>query len=90
MTTTTKIAQIGVMCFGLVTVGAAWSCQEDAAAANAARPDAAQAQAPASVAESQPSALSGARLYAVFHDPALNNPDGLANYAEDYRAAYPN
>jgi hypothetical protein len=92
MTPTTIIkraAQTTLLCTGLVTASAVWSCPEEAAAVNASNPHAAQAQTPSVVVGAQPTTLSRAQLYAVLHDPALNKPDGLANYAEDYRARYP-
>jgi hypothetical protein len=88
MTPTTRItltARTTLLCAGLITASAVWSCPEDTAAANPANPAAKQAQTPPSETVAQPSLPSATRLYAVLHDPALNKPDGLANYAEDYR-----
>jgi hypothetical protein len=36
-----------------------------------------------------PGTMSRAEQYAYFHDAALNMPDSLGNYLEDYRAEYP-
>ena len=87
-TTIKKVVQTTLLCTGLVTANV-WSCPEHAAAANASNPDAAQAALPPVVGDAPPAKLSDAQLYAVLHDPALNKVDGLANYAEDYRARYP-
>lgn len=92
MTPTTiikKAAQTTLLCTGLVTANAAWSCPETAAAANPTHPPTAQAASPPVVVGAPPAKLSDIQLYAILHDPALNTLDGLANYAEDYRARYP-
>jgi len=85
----TKTAQTTLLCAGLITASVVWSCPENTGAANSANQDRAQAQAPTVGAKAPPTTLSGARLHALFHDPVLNKPDGLASDAEDFRAAFP-
>ena len=92
MTPTTRItmtAKTTLLCAGLFAASAAWSCPGDSAAVNPSNQEAKQTQTPPSATVAQSNAPSPARLYAILHDPALNKPDGLANYAEDYKAEYP-
>ena len=78
-TTITKIAQTALICAGLLAANAVWACPENAGAANAANPNTAQAQ-----------RLSALDLYGLLHDADLNKPDGLGDYVQDFKAAYPN
>ena len=93
MTPTTIIkraAQTTLLCTGLVTASAVWSCPEDAGAANATNRHSAQAQTSPTGTAAQGAKLSAAQMYTLFHNPALNKSDGLASDAEDFRAKYPN
>lgn len=79
ITATTKIAQTTLLCAGLLVTSSIWSCPDEASAQNAPKLSAVQAQV-------QPTS----DLYNRLHNPELNRPDNLGDYAEDYRAAYPN
>jgi hypothetical protein len=65
----------------VMSTGAAWSAHN---AGDTGTPNAMQGSLTA-----HPVSLTGAWLNAYLHDPAINLPDKLGNYAEDYRAIYP-
>ena len=87
----TKIAKTTLLCAGLIGANGVWSkdCPEGPGAASATHPDASQTQALSVVTETQPGTLSGADRYEMFHDAVLNKPDGLGDYVQNFRAAYP-
>ena len=76
------VAQAFALATGLVAAGASEGCPEAVAAAKGV-PLSSAAQAPTS------GGMSSAELYAVLHDVALNNQDGLSNYSDDYQAQFP-
>ena len=75
-TTITKIAQTTLLCTGLIAANAVWSCPEGPGAANATNPAVSQAQ-----------TLFAADLYKLFHEAALNKPDGLGDYVQNFQPA---
>jgi hypothetical protein len=88
--TVSKVVKMALLCTGLFSANAAWSsCPESGGQANATHPDRAQAQTLSAATHDQSGTMSATRLYAYFHDPKMNKPDGLGDYVEDYRSAYP-
>jgi len=87
----TKIAKMTLLCAGLFAANGVWSkdCPEGPGAANVIHPEASQARTLSVVTETQPSTLSGAERYELFHAAVLNKPDGLGDYVQNFQAAYP-
>jgi hypothetical protein len=82
ITNISKVAQALVLGTGLAAAGTSQGCPEAAGAAIAVPPSS-SAQAPT------PGGMSSIELYAVLHDVALNEKDGLGNYDDDYKARFP-
>jgi hypothetical protein len=91
MTTATvsKVARTALLCTGLFSANAAWSCPEGGGQANATNPDGAQAQTRSAAAHGQLGTMSATELNALLHDAKMNKPDGLGDYVRNYRTAYP-
>lgn len=89
--TVSKVGKMALLCAGLFAANAAWSsCPEGSAGqANATNPDRAQAQTLSAASYGKSETMSTTRLYALLHNAKLNQPDGLGDYVEDYRAEYP-
>ena len=73
--------QVTIAALIALSTGIAWSADNtgDAGALNAMRGSL----------TAHPVVPTGTELYAYMHDPAINAPDRLGNYGENYRATYP-
>jgi hypothetical protein len=87
--TVSKVAKTALLCTGLFSANAVWSCPESGGQANATNPDGAQAQALSAGTHDQSETLSAAELNALLHDAKTNKPDGLGDYVRNYRTADP-
>lgn len=88
--TASKVAKTALLYTCLFSANAAWSsCPENGGQANATNPDRAQAQALMAATHVQSGTMSATELNALLHDATMNKPDGLGDYLEDYRTAYP-
>jgi len=91
MTTATvsKIAKTALLCSGLFSANAVWSCPEIDGQASASNPDGAQVQTLSAAIHDQSEMMSATELNALLHDAEMNKPDGLGDYVQNYRMAYP-
>jgi hypothetical protein len=90
--TTTKIAQITLLCTGLFIANSVWSkdCVDDPGAANNTKTSASRTELYPVKIEMKRGPLSAVEQHELFHDVTLNKPDDLGDYREDYLAIYPN
>ena len=90
-TTKIRVAQTTLLCASLFVANGVWSkdCVEGDGSANAFKTSASGAEQHSFKVGMQPGAISGAELYALLHDSALNKGDDLGDYTEDFQAAYP-
>ena len=81
MTTSTKrVAQVVVVSIGFAAASLAWSCPNNDGTEGPTDGDVSNAEV------DRAQSLSASDLYRLFHDPRLNEPDGLGDYAYDFQA----
>jgi hypothetical protein len=87
--TVSKVAKTALLCSGLFSANAVWSCPESDGQASASKPDGAQAQTIAAAIHDQSETMSATELHALLHDAKMHKPDGLGDYVQNYRIAHP-
>jgi hypothetical protein len=87
--TVSKVAKTALLCSGLFSANAVWSCPEIDGQAHATHPDGAQAQTLSAATHDRSGTMPATELNAMLHDAEMHKPDGLGDYVQNYRIAHP-